>query len=103
MVFKCSKILERCIVEKKSSPLTHERSSVGARPSSAAPIDQKPQPPNTRTLFCRSAAVLGRPRRTHASRLPIEAALHSFARVLLEGGDRGLTRSDRRAFVCSGR
>src|SRR6476659_2671759 len=45
---------------------THETSSVGARPSSAAPVEQKPQTPNTRTLFCRSAAVLGRPRRSEA-------------------------------------
>src|SRR6476661_1211981 len=40
MVFKCSRILERSIIEQKSRALRHERSSVGARPSSAAPVEQ---------------------------------------------------------------
>jgi hypothetical protein len=42
MVFKCSRILERSIVEQKHVALKHERSSVGARPSSAAPVEQYP-------------------------------------------------------------
>src|SRR5215470_6132575 len=47
MVFKCSRILERSVVEQKSAFL------------------------NTRTLFCRSASVLGRPRRTEPPRSDI--------------------------------
>src|ERR1051325_6438380 len=47
--------------KQKPQPLTHERSSVGARPSSAAPVQTEAPTPDTRTLFSRSEAVLGRP------------------------------------------
>ena len=33
----------RAPAEQKSQPLTHESSSVGAHPSSAAPVEQNPQ------------------------------------------------------------
>src|ERR1051325_8291091 len=44
-------------------PLTHETSSDGPRPPSAAPVEQKFASSNTRKLFSRTASVLGRPRR----------------------------------------
>src|ERR1051325_4038506 len=50
-------------VDQNHHPLTHETSSVGPRPSSAAPVEQKFASSNTRKLFSRTASVLGRPRR----------------------------------------
>ena len=74
------------------------------------PVEQKPFDRITRKLFCRSASVLGRP--------PLEQnplVGRSFAIegrelgqalknewVLFNGGGRGRTRSDGRAFVLSG-
>jgi hypothetical protein len=67
-------------VDQKPHRSTQLRSSVGAQPSSAAPIDQKPHRSTQITLFCRSAAVLGRP---HRSEAPIHQ--HNYA-LLSERG-----------------
>jgi len=57
----------------------HESSFVGARPSSAAPVEQN---------------HLDRLKQNSIKELPVNV-------VLFDGGGRGRTRSDRRAFVCS--
>jgi len=92
-------------------PRIQASSSVGARPSSAAPSIRSPSL-NTRTLFSGSAAVLGRPRRTEptslitrtlfcprarpsSNRNPLTLHQASFHR-----GGRGRPRSDRRASEC---
>jgi hypothetical protein len=67
----------RAPAEQKSQPLTHESSSVGARPSSAAPVEQNPQ---------------------MGLSLPLNGVRKEW--VLFDGGGRGRTRSGRRAFVC---
>src|ERR1051325_11611571 len=54
-----------------------------------------------RKLFCRSAAVLGPP--SSRTQQNVRDVLHSLLRqtwwVLIDGGGRGRTPSDRRAFV----
>jgi len=65
------------LVEQKSHPLTHERSSVGARSSSAAPVEQ----------------------RSVTAKILSWGALKSPG-LLFDGGGRGRPRPDRRAFVC---
>ena len=64
------------IIEQRLLDRRHESSSVGARPSSAAPVEQYPDE-------------------------WVELALLrlQFARVLFDGGGRGRPRSDRRAFL----
>jgi len=63
-------------IDQKSLPLKHERSSVGARPSAAAPVE-------------------------HTSPLSYGAlaSVRFIARVLFGGGGRGRPRSNRRASV----
>jgi len=74
----------------------HESSSAGVRPSSAAPVEQnhlrlsatvRPISDSSLHQRCGIAAV------------SIDTYLESGEMVLFDGGGRGRTRSDRRAFV----
>src|ERR1051325_2068521 len=55
------------ISDLRSQIMIKYRIFVEVRPSSAVPVEQKSQSPNTRKLFSRSAAVFGRPRRIEVS------------------------------------
>jgi len=60
--------------------------------------------PNTRKLFSRSASVLGRPRQIASLANSTAAQLITLRRLasslLFDVGGGGLTRCDRRGFVC---
>jgi len=84
-------------VEQKPHPSTHKRSSVGARPSSAAPVKRSPLSRNAPTKVTVNAS----------QGISFECALNEEFRVsyqdgLFDGGGRGRPRSDRRAFVYPG-
>ena len=75
-------------VEQKPESLIHESSSVGARPSPAAPFEQRPP-----SLIHESPLT---PRV-----LEMRQLLNS-AGMVFDGGGRGRPRSDRRAFAYQG-
>ena len=104
----------RAPAEQKSQPLTHESSSVGARPSSAAPVEQKSSFLSTgdeqwvaqfTTRAKRASGTLGfcSTGAAEDGRAPTEErSCVKGLGLLSDRGGRGRTRSDRRAFVCSG-
>ena len=91
MAIPCKAVVEYAAapIEQKPPSLTHETSSVGARPSSAAPIEQKP-----RTSYAEKTALQLQPFEKSTVR-------ESRNRTKLDGGGRGRPRSDRRAFAYS--